>query len=202
MTVIVAEQPFRFRDVAVSLTDAIRSEFEARKIKAEVRFGERERAQQTNQGPARASRVVVQPWDDNGDAGEMMKPSSPGWKPVMNTEVPPRQIGSVRAIDDWERLVIVNVWAVDPAKPNDAEAQAEATSALFELVMQAIRHARSRKQVGEIVSTKVKFEPAPIELSFGRELRLYLTMRQAINDIPLEVTQPSGAIEKVLQEAG
>jgi hypothetical protein len=187
---ITAAPPFRLRSGLVALRDAVRAELAP--LGVSVRLGFRDRTEQTNQGERRAARVVITPCDDDGKGGDILQPSRPGPRDIVDGNSV--RVGTVRALRSWKRLLLVSVWAVDSERPTDEEAQIEATDALFELVVRAVQHAATANAVWG----KARWTKSPVELSFGRELSAELVLDTPIYEEPVEVTYPNGELTKEL----
>ncbi|WP_437647862.1 hypothetical protein [Sorangium sp. So ce362] len=111
----------------MSFTDLyrhVKARLASAEVTAEVLFGRREPAKQTNQGAGRANRVVFVPGDDGGSLGGYDAPVKPGRNP--------------RSLWDWMFVGRVYVWAYDPAAPNDEVAQWESLVELHDFVLEAI----------------------------------------------------------------
>lgn len=165
-----------------ALVCAVQEYFVANNVSANVVFGVRELTQQINQGAGGANRVVFAP-DPNGDAGSVMDPrlrASPGGP------------GSPRPIVTWEKLFIVSVWAVDTSNKDDELLQFVAVENLFESTVQAVRafaHA-------DITWGSPKWTTTPVELAFGRELRVPMKFRGALFALPNVVRTPTAVINR------
>lgn len=169
----------------VYLVQGVREYFEANDVTAKVALGWKERARQA-QGPGGANRVVIQPCDDQGKSGALtMNLKGAGYRGVLNDEGTDR-IGSARVLRGWERQVLVNVWAVDPERPNDEDATIEQIEALFEWTVRAVQYVAQATAVWGAVT----YTMDPKELTHGRELRAVLTLNQPIFDKPLELKKP------------
>lgn len=185
----------RTRSGLVALVKGVREYFDAVGVTANVSIGWKERAKQINQGTGRANRVVFTPSDDSGKGGKIVAVKQPGTRqigdPVTHT---------VRSLRNWERFVVVSVWAADTTKPNDEEAQLEAVESLFESVLQAV----NTFAAADAVWGDVSWTTEGIELSFGREMRAGLVFRHPLFDLPVEVVYPGlNPITKTLEpEAG
>jgi hypothetical protein len=92
---------------------------------------------------------------------------------------------------DWERLCTVYVWAVDPDKLSDEEAQIEASETLFELVLQAVQSATKATGIwGDVGYVE------PFERPFGLELTALLSFRAPMFDAPTDRAFPGFTLEK------
>lgn len=177
----------------VSLVDSVRGYFNGRFDPSErpvVVLGWRERTKQVNQGPGGANRVVFTPSDDSGRGGRIVGTQQPG----------PRTFGTApntittRALFDWERQLVVSVWAFDRTKPTDEAAQIEAVETLFEWVVRAVQQTARANATW----TDVTWTVEPVEHAFGRELRAGLIFRHPLFDAESDVAFPMGAITKRL----
>ena len=171
----------------VSLVSSVRTYFTDRDVTANVSMGWRERTKQTNQGFGRANRVVFTPSDDNGNGGRIVGTQHPGPR-VFGTNTSNKI--TARALFDWERVVLVSVWAVDTADIHNEEKQIEATETLFEWTIRAVQAGAFNNGVWGNVAWTVD----PTEQIFGRELRASLTFRHPMFDTPVDVAFPQGAI--------
>lgn len=154
---------------------------------AHVSIGWKETAKQGNQGPGGANRVVFQPSDDAGDGGTLRSPTTTGAVGVKDGD---ELVAHAYPIADWDRTVLVSVWAHDPARPEDDRAQYEATVALLEKTMQAVRRFAppAAAKFG-----RVKWLKPKLERTFGREAVVALAFTAPLFDVPEELARP-GAI--------
>lgn len=175
-----------------ALVNGVRSYFTGAGLTANVSVGWKEAAKQVNQGTGRANRVVFVPSDLGGRGGTLTAVQQPGQRnfgtPTVDT--------AVRALQDWERTLLVRVWAVDSTSPNDEEKQIEAVETLFEWTIRAVQSfAKNNGRWGA-----VEWLAAPIERQFGRELQAELVYRHPLFDAPQVVIFPqAGPITKVIE---
>lgn len=173
------------KDGLGELVDGVATDLASIGVTANVTIGWREPSKQANQGPGGANRVVFIPSDPNGAGGQIVGPKLPGPRPIIDPATPDKPVAYVRALRDWERTVVVSIWAVDTSAPNDERAQYEATVALFERVMQAVQR---------VTPVTVRWGRVdwvtPKERQFGRELRAALTFAYPLFDRPESVAYP------------
>lgn len=169
----------------LTLRDGVASYFEAHNVTAKVVLGWKERTKQVNQGPGGANRVVIQPSDDQGNGGTIESPHGPGQRELKNANGD--VVGHVRALKTWHQILNVSVWAADANNPQDDEATILATWKLYVWTVRAI-YAMSLANL-EWGATSWTMDPR--ELSYGRELRIALVLRQPLPDIPTEIIYPT-----------
>jgi hypothetical protein len=164
---------------------------------APVLFGWREYYAQINQGPKGGNRIVFLPGDGlkDGREGVFEGPLAAGMKdlapvPSVGANVPP----GVRArhIVDWRRLSTISVWGVDPARPQNDEASYEQVDLLVEDLTQALQNT---------IAGLYKFESAQwnstvTDTAYGRELRISLSLRSTLFDLPRAVVAPSPIVHR------
>lgn len=182
----------------VALVTDVRAYFVEHEVTAKVSLGWKERTKQINQGPGRANRVVFTPSDDSGRGGKIVAAKQPGNHPVKN-ELGAIE-GHVRPLRNWERIVVVSVWAVDATDAQslqDEEKQIEATETLFEWVLRAVHQSvHVNGQWGDVIWTT-----DPVEHLFGRELRVSLLFSHPLYDRPTGMAYPANlALTKTLNE--
>lgn len=175
----------------VALVAAVQSYFDAHDVTAKVVLGWKQPTQQINQGPGGANRVVFIPSDPTGKGGKIVAPQQPGLRNFGD----PADVAA-RALYDWERFVIVSVWAADGSDPHDEGKQIEAVEDLFESTIQAVHaFAKNNARWGDVAWTT-----SPVEHVFGRELRAGLTFRHPLFDSPAGVAFPAlGPLTKVIE---
>lgn len=168
----------------VALVASVQSYLTARNVTANVSLGWRQDTKQINQGPGRANRIVFIPSDQGGRGGKIIGTQQPG----------PRRFGSptadttARALFDWERSLLVSVWAVDGSDPHNEAKQIEAVEDLFEWTIRAVHHsAFNNARWGDVAWTT-----SPTEHQFGRELRAGLTFRHPLFDTENVIVYPAG----------
>lgn len=159
-------------------------------VSAVVAVGWRARGQHLNQGVGGANRVIFTPSaDDAGDGGSIGAARFPGHRNVRPA-VDATPVATIRSLADWERKVLVSVWAVDAGARTDEAAQIEATETLLEWVVRAVHSAPGA--FGNANFGAVKWTP-PAERSFGLEARVALTFSHPIYDKPRTIFYPSAA---------
>lgn len=173
------------------LLDGVRAYFAANGVTALVEVGAKKLPQQS-QGTGGANRVVFVPFDPkSGAAGQFVEPGNFGFRDIDDDSDPPVHVGAVRPIADWQRQMVVSVWARDATKPEDEEAQAIAVEDLVERTMQAI----VAVGLADVGFSKIEAN-VPKERVFGSEVRFGLTFTQPIFDRPLDVGHPEFATVK------
>lgn len=173
----------------VALKNSVQSYFTARGVTANVSLGWKQPAKNINEGPGGANRVVFIPSDPTGKGGKLVGTQQPG----------PRQFGNAgsedtaaRALFDWERYIVVSVWAVDASDPHNEEKQIEAVETLFEWVLRAVQYAaKNNARWGDVA-----WMTSPTEQMFGRELRAGLVFRHPMFDVETGVAHPSPKVNK------
>lgn len=179
----------------VALVTNVQSYFTSRSVTANVSLGWKQPTKQINQGTGRANRVVFIPSDTSGRGGKLVGTQQPGPRAFGS----PTQDTSVRALYDWERELLVSVWAVDTSNPHDEAKQIEAVEDLFEWTVRAVHYAAHNNARWGAVNWTTE----PVEHSFGRELRAGLTYRHPLFDTEVGIAFPTAAITKALNhEAG
>lgn len=163
---------------------SVRTYFASNGITATVEAGWKRRAHQMNQGPGGANRVVFTPSaDENGGGGELSPPRFPGARGVAN-------VATIRELANWNRRVLVSVWAVDLTATESEEAQIQAVESLLEWTMRAVKFAPGA--FADAVWGDTKWTP-PQERAFGLEIAVGLTFRHPIFDAPSDLVFPSAA---------
>jgi hypothetical protein len=160
-------------------------------VTATVEVGWKRRPQQLNQGPLGANRVVFIPSDEKGEAGSLKPVRFPGQRTVRDGEGAP--VGNIRSLLEWERQVVVSIWASDrttPGDPNNEAAQIEAVETLFEWVVRATHAAPGA--FASVTWGDPTFT-VPAERSFGLELLAPLTFSHPIFDQPRDLVFPTTA---------
>lgn len=180
----------------VDMVARVQTYFTLNGVNAGVHLGWQARYRVTNQGPGQANRVTFTPGDDNGSGGRILAPSQPGERRIGGTS-PQTATDSIRALYDWERIVLVSMWASAPDATGDEEAREAATyEALEDLVewtMRAIYNAGHANVImGEVRLT------VPPERAYGLEARIGLTFRHPLFDVASDLVGPMPAIAKKL----
>ncbi len=166
-------------DAIEKLMTDVQAYFQDQGVTAAVSYGFKERTKRTNQGPGGANRVV---FEEDTKPGKIVGVHQPGDRPIGTPRTQ-----TVRALRNWERPLIVSIWAADAATPNSEIAQTKAVLDLFESTMQAVQGSSFANAVwGETNWTK-----DPVEVSFGRELRVGLVIRHPLFDAPKTVVYPA-----------
>lgn len=176
-----------FGDPFEHLVTEVSAYFQRHGVTAEVRAGFRERARRDQQGPGSANRVVFLPADPSGRGGRIHVLREGGEREVYDRSVdPPRVVARVRSIGDWERQMVVSIWAADVSTEEKARselAQIVAVTRLLEWTKRAIDYAGGARIVyGDTAFT------VPRQNSFGQEVLLGVTLQHPLFDVPREVT--------------
>lgn len=173
----------------VQCVDYVRDFLATNGVSSTCELGWRRRDRQLNQGtPLGGNRVVFTPSDSGGAGGKLVPARFPGPRTIRDGVG--AVAGNVRSLRDWERSVLVSVWAVDPTKPADEAAQIEAAETLFEWVVRAVHSAPgafAEADWGAVQWTE------PPERSFGLELIASLTFQHPVFDAPRELVFPAVA---------
>ncbi|MDX6479505.1 MAG: hypothetical protein QOG85_15 [Gaiellaceae bacterium] len=185
----------RIRAGIERLMTSVREYLVAAGVTAEVGFGSRALTSQTNQGPGRANRIVFLPYEPrSGAAGKLSEPAQVGPRDVMSGTDPTVKVGEIRALADWQRDMIVSVWAYDGAAPNDELAQEIALEQLVEATIRAVHHTGfATIELGAINAI------VQGERKFGRENRMGLRLTHPLYDAPQDVGYPKPIITKTIQ---
>jgi len=178
------------RSGLIALADGVRAYFVAQGIAAKVgTVGRHQRAEQINQGPGGASRVLFfEP--DSGDLGEYVR----GHQVSTNPPV----------LWQWDRPVILSVWGVDAAHLADEEKQSQAAESLSELTWQGIRRA-----VDPVTGQAIGFAsiPGPVKVTkitsnvdgyFGCEIQAQFKLRCWVADVAQDTTIPQFLVTRDL----
>jgi hypothetical protein len=111
-----------------NLFDTVKADLDAQNFGCEVRFGRREVRKQINQGLGMANRVIFEPGDPSGNAGEYAPAREPGRAPT-------------RPLFTFNESVTIWVWAFDGRSKDDERKQYEAVRQLHDIVIAAIYRA-------------------------------------------------------------
>lgn len=129
-----------------------------------VVFGRRELAKQTNQGSARASRIVFVPGDEGGASGRMAPP--------LYAQSYPRIIAT------YVETLSIHIWGHDASAPTDELAQYREVQRLHGLVLNALRRSSAGRY--EVVDTT--WVITPVERIYGAALTLTVELQVPILD--------------------
>lgn len=167
----------------LALVAGVQAYLSARGVTANVSLGWKQPTKQINQGTGRANRIVFIPSDPGGKGGKILATQQPGQRrfgtPTFDVDA--------RALYDWERQLLVSVWAADGESPHDESKQIEAVEDLFEWTMRAVHYvAKNNARWGD-----VNWTTSPVEHQFGRELRAGLTFRHPMFDVESELVYPN-----------
>lgn len=179
----------RYTSGLARLVADVRAFFGAHGVTAVVAFGRKELAKQLNQGPGGANRVVIAPFDPgSGAGGRLVHPTLGGLRDVYQTDPEPAdvRVGVARALFDWEREMVVSVWAYDNTAPEDELAQETALQFLVEKTIQAVHE--SAKAAAEWGGISVVVPKG--ERTFGLEARIGLRFTHPLYDVPEDVGYP------------
>lgn len=179
----------------IALANGMRAYFAANSVAATVAaVGLTQRSRVINQGVGGGSRVVLMAGAI--DASGALKSYAGGrlGKPKL-THTNPRPLAL------WERVSTISIWGVDLAKPQDEQAQLEATESLFEWVIRAAHNAvdpDTGDPVGlaNIVWGDVMWTYPPGENAFGREMLVTFTHSAVLFDQKIDTTTPHGAVAR------
>lgn len=161
----------------------IREYFAERGLSTSVVFGRRAQAMRVNQGAGSANRVILQPGDDTGRLGRLAPAHQPGTRDLGDDV-------TARAIANWEALYTVFVWAA--AESRSEEATFEAAEELLQWTVRAFQRVFPAQHAwGDVM---VLTDPA--HLVHGTELRVALTFRFPLYDVPLTRVRPAGSVNK------
>jgi hypothetical protein len=174
-----------------ALVDGIAAYLQAQNVTAVVELGWRKNVQQVNQGEGTANRIIVQPGDPAGDAGELADPRQAGygpravWPPDPN-QTPDDVVG--RELADWAEIATVFIWAVDAEAPEDDRRQYIAIRSLLQSFRQAAQAvARQSLDVGRLEWVNIE----NVEKQYGRELALSIVVHAPLFDLTPEIAHPS-----------
>ena len=146
----------------LELCELVADWFALRGDETVVVFGHREPGKQINQARGRANRITVTPGDDTGKAGSL---EGGKWG-----------FGRRRQIATWIEPLTWTAWGIDTSRPNDEGAQYQATRALFERMLEALRSA----QCGRFQLRDPKWTTVPVERSFGRALSIVVELETPV----------------------
>lgn len=178
-----------------AFVDGVAAYLQANGIDATVTLGWHEDAQQVNEGPGTANRIVVQPGDPSGGAGALEAPRQIGpgptaiWPPKPASGIDKQSPDDVvaRELADWAESATVFVWACDPAAPEDDRRQYIATRALLQWFLRAATNtARAAFEHGKLEWVNAK----NTERQYGRELALEITYHAPLFDVADELAHP------------
>lgn len=172
------------------LVEGVRAYFSEHAVESIVTAGFRPRYKQENQGPGRANRVVFIPGDPrSGAGGRIGQPREPGFREIVNPADPTKLAGTARAIADWDRSLLISVWAYDADKRTDDFEQICACEDLIELTKRAVDSVALANAVWTTTTWTV-----PGESAFGAECMLGLEFTHPLFDVPNERAFPENAV--------
>lgn len=141
-------------------------------------WGRRALTKQVNQKPGtRAGRVVVVPGDDTGKAGAFVPPRLVGMRP--------------RTVAQWNEVASVHVWGRDATAPNDERAHYRVVRDLLEQVVRGLR----KTAPGTYLLSDPTWTAEPVELVFGAELVVRVTVEGRLSDASPSVVRPPLAVD-------
>ncbi len=168
------------------LLAGVRSYFTLHNVTAAVAVGLRATGRQDNQGAGGANRVVFVPFDPkSGAGGRLVPPIHTGPQDVPSVDDPTKRAGAARAIADWERQMVVEVWARDADLPGDDEAQLYAVEDLLEWTKRAV----DATGYADVEWTTTGFIVPP-ERNHGLAVQVGLQFTHPLFDVPDEVGYP------------
>lgn len=185
-----------------ALVRGVRAYFDRANVAATVRLGWTERSRNDNQGPGGATRVTFIPGEFD---------SSPGAPKTLRGGTIDRKGAQthgggnprLRTLAHDHPIVTVSVWACDPTRPFDEEAQIEATETLRELTFQAIQGAVDPETGTPVGFGNIEYGGdwswtlPPGEASFGREITFSLVLHNVpIFDQPVLTTTAQGSVAR------
>lgn len=157
-----------------------------------VDAGFRARKRHDNQASGRANRVVFLPGDPkSGAAGRLAPARDAGYRDVLDPNDPARPIASVRSLGEWQRDLIVSIWAYDVDRRDSDFAQVVAAEELLEWTKRAVDSV-ALADVVEWGSASWVLDNG-IERAFGAELLVALSWTHPLFDVPLERAYPEFA---------
>jgi hypothetical protein len=190
----------RVRSGLGGLARGVRAYFLANDVTAEVRLGWHPRNRQDNAGPGGANRVVLIPGlvDPTSGAPKVLKGGRLDHDAPMNFHLDAQIRMMPRAW--WHELVTCCVWAANPDRPTDEEAQIESVETLLELTIQALTEAvdpvtgyaagfANLDELGDVSWTL-----PPGENAFGRELSFVFEFLVPLYDAAVGLAYPQPAI--------
>lgn len=154
-------------------------------VTAFVGCGFRELPKQSNQGEGGGNRIVFLASEENGNAGRIVSVRDPGTRTIHDPDDDTIVIGETRSLGDWDRSVVLSVWAHDSTAPRDELAQQVAVERLLEWAKRGV----DRVGFADIAWGAVRAIDTK-ENTLGAELRVGLTFSSPIYDEPLEVATP------------
>jgi hypothetical protein len=176
------------------LVAGIRTYFESHNVTAAVSVGPRELERKDNQGPGGTNRVVIVPFDPKSGAGGTVRPPvHVGPLDVMSEVEPEVRVGSVRAIADWQRLMLVEVWARDAEDPENDELNTYAVEDLLEQTKRAFAATGLAD-----VEWGATIWVTPPERHNGLAVRVAVTFSHPLFDAPIEVAFPGLKIDRTV----
>ena len=178
------------------LTDGVSTYLNNNGIATVVAMGWRDRFEQINEGDGTANRVIIQPGDPRGAAGELGEPRQAGQGP-RTVWPPPPEGGSGaqplsdyvgRELSDWAEEATIYIWAVDTVAPEDDRRQYIAVRTLLQWVRRALQNiGRAALQVGSLEWVNI----GNVEKQYGRELALSVTYHAPLFDLADGIANPT-----------
>lgn len=185
----------------LALVRGVREYFDENDVSARVEVGWTKRFRTDNQGPGGGNRVVFIPGEDAAQPGapKILKGG------VLDRNAPQNHVAynpRMRALAWGHEPLTVCVWALDPERPQDEEAQIEATEDLFELTLQGIHNAVDPRTGSNAGFANIEewgpmaWTLPPGEQSFGRERTFTFVLLVPYFDKSMEVAFPMGAVTR------
>lgn len=174
----------------VALVASVKTYFASHGVNAGVHLGWQARYRVINQGPGQANRVVFTPGDDNGAGGKILAPRRVGQQHVGPDD-------SIRALYDWDRLVMLSMWASDPTANGDEEVREAATYEALEDLVEWTCRAVYASAHADVVMGEVRLTVPP-ERAYGLEARIGMSFRHPLFDVASDLVSPQGAVSKKL----
>ncbi len=176
------------------IVDGVKAYFAENGVTAAVDRGWKKRSEQINQGTGRANRVIFIGSKLDGSIGRFVKPREVGISEIggdPTTDPPTPATHKWRPLCDWQRTVLVSIWAFDGDNKNDEGAQDDA---LYQLITWTFR------AVNSVAFGNADFGNAqvtvPKERGFGLEMLIELTFQTPIADLPLELSHPDAVVDR------
>lgn len=179
-----------------AFADGVAQYLQGNGVTATVVLGWRENVQLINEGDGTANRIVIQPGDPQGGAGELAAPRQVGtgprtiWPPLPvsgpDAQSPDDVVG--RELADWAERATVFVWAADASAPEDERRQYIAVRGLLTWFQRAAVYvARNAVELGDLEWVDSK----DIEKQYGRELAIAMVYHSPLFDLADELVHPT-----------
>jgi hypothetical protein len=186
------------------LVRGVRVYFEANAVDANVSIGWTARYRQDNQGAGGANRVIFIPGEDAAAPGppKILKSGAFDLDGAQNFVATNANGERLRTLAWNHEPVTVSVWAVDPDRPQDEEAQYEATILLVAATIQAIYNAVDPQTGAGAGYANIEawgdsaWTLPPGEMAFGRERTFGLVLLVPYFDAAVTMAYPGGALAR------